>query len=191
MADKAKLTGIVLAGGRSVRMGCDKASLPWGDSDLLHTVLGALAPVCARLIVVSNLPRVITLPAVDVVADSYPGCGPLGGIQAGLAASGTDYNFVAACDMPYIDSRAVDYMAAAVNGFDAAVPFIDGYFNPLHAIYHRRCLAAIEEMLKQGHLRITDLYPKVRLRLVSAEELGQFRPDCAMLRNLNSPADLV
>ena len=190
MAEKPMLTGIVLAGGHSLRMGRDKASLPWRDGDLLHAVLAALGPACWRVIVVSNLPRTIARQNVQVVADRYAGCGPLAGIQAGLAASGDDYNFVAACDMPYIDSRAVAYMAAVAAGYDAAVPFIDGHFNPLHAIYHRRCLPAIEAMLRQGCLRITDLYPKIRLRLVSAGELGEFSPDCAMLRNLNSPADL-
>ncbi|MDR3560163.1 MAG: molybdenum cofactor guanylyltransferase [Negativicutes bacterium] len=190
MTEKPALTGIVLAGGRSVRMGSDKASLPWRGGDLLHAVLNALTPVCSELIVVSNSPRVITLPDVRVVADSYPGCGPLGGIHAGLAASGSDYNFVVACDMPYIDGRAAKYMAAAASGFDVAVPFIDGYFHPLHAVYHRRCLPVVEKMLTSGRYRIVDLYPEVRLRLVNAEELAQFSPDFAIFRNLNSPADL-
>ena len=190
MTADSMLTGIVLAGGHSIRMGCDKASLPWRGGDLLHAVLGALAPACSRLIVVSNQPRMITLPAVSIVADSYLGCGPLGGIQAGLAASCNDYNFVVACDMPYIDSRAVAFMADVGSGFDVAVPFIDGYFHPLHAMYHRRCLPRVEEMLREGRYRIIDLYPKVNVRLVSAEELAQFSPDCAMLRNLNSPTDL-
>jgi len=90
MAEGQVLTGIVLAGGLSRRMGRDKASLPWDGEDLLHTALRALAPVCDALVVVSNQPRAITLAGVVVVADDYEGCGPLGGIHAGLTAASGD-----------------------------------------------------------------------------------------------------
>jgi molybdopterin-guanine dinucleotide biosynthesis protein A len=190
MIEKAVFTGIVLAGGLSTRMGRDKASLPWGGEDLLHAALRALAPVCGRLIVVSNQPRTIALDGVSVVADRFPGCGPLAGIHAGLTAATGDYSFVVACDMPYIKSTAVAWMAAAAAGYDAAVPFIDGYYHPLHAVYSRRCLPVIERMLTAGQCRVLDFYPTVRLRPVCAAELAVFDPELSMLKNLNTPADL-
>jgi molybdopterin-guanine dinucleotide biosynthesis protein A len=190
MSEKRSLTGIVLAGGLSRRMGRDKASLPWGGEDLLHAVLRALAPVCGELIVVSNRPRAIAVADVAVVGDRYEGCGPLGGIHAGLSAAGGEYSFVAACDMPYLKSEAVAFMAAAAAGYDAAVPFIDGYYHPLHAVYSRRCLPIIEEMLAAGRRRIIDFYPAVNLRQINAVELAGFDPALAMLSNLNSPEDL-
>lgn len=190
MTNRDILTGIVLAGGLSTRMGRDKASLPWGGEDLLHAALRALAPVCDRLIVVSNQPRAIALAGVSVVADRFAGCGPLAGIHAGLTAATGDYSFVAACDMPYLRSAAVAWMAAAAVGYDAAVPFIDGYYHPLHAVYSRRCLPAIERMLTAGQCRVLDFYPDIRLRPVGADELACFDPDLAMLNNLNTPADL-
>jgi molybdopterin-guanine dinucleotide biosynthesis protein A len=185
-----RLTGIILAGGQSSRMGCDKASLPWGKGDLLHAVLTALAPVCQSLIVVSNVPRTISLAGVSVLTDKYRGCGPLGGMHAGLAASTSDYNFVVACDMPYINGDAVAYLAAAAAGYDAAVPYIDGYYHPLHAVYHRRCLASIERLLARGIYRVIDFYPEIKLKPVAAAELARFAPDLAMLRNINTPGDL-
>jgi molybdopterin-guanine dinucleotide biosynthesis protein A len=191
MADGAMpLTGIVLAGGRSTRMGRDKATLPWGDGDLLSTVLAALAPVCARLVVVSNVPRAIALAEVTVVGDRYRGCGPLAGIHAGLLTAGAGYSFVAACDMPCLRGDAVAYMAAAAAGYDAAVPFVDGHFNPLHAVYHHRCLPAIEALLASGRYRVVDFYGQVRLRRVEREELARFDAGLGMLRNVNSPEDL-
>jgi molybdopterin-guanine dinucleotide biosynthesis protein A len=191
MADMiAPLTGIVLAGGRSTRMGRDKASLPWGDGDLLNTVLAALAPVCRRLIVVSNVPRTIGLAEVAVVADQYQGCGPLAGIHAGLLAAGEGYSFVAACDMPYLRADAAAYMAKAAEGYDAVVPYVDGHYNPLHAVYHFRCLPAVEAQLAAGNYRVIDFYDKVRLRRVGKAELASFDPELRMLRNMNSPADL-
>lgn len=190
MASRDVLTGIVLAGGLSTRMGRDKASLPWGGEDLLHAVLRVLEPVCDRLVVVSNQPRTIALAGVTVVADHYRGCGPLAGIHAGLMAATGDYSFVVACDMPYVKSAAVAWMAAAAAGYDAAVPYIGGHYNPLHAVYSRRCLPFIEEMLTAGRCRVLDFYPAVRLRPVSAAELALFDLELAMLKNLNSPADL-
>jgi molybdopterin-guanine dinucleotide biosynthesis protein A len=183
-------TGIVLAGGLSTRMGRDKASLPWGESDLLHSVLAALAPVCRRLIVVSNRPRAVRLAGVTVVADRYEGCGPLAGIHAGLLAAQEGYCFVAACDMPYLRGDAAAWMADAAAGYDAAVPLVDGYYNPLHAVYHHRCLPAVEALLAGGRYRVIDFYPQVRLRPVSRDELAGFDAGLRMLENINSPEDL-
>jgi molybdopterin-guanine dinucleotide biosynthesis protein A len=188
---QSEVTGIVLAGGLSTRMGRDKASLPWDGGDLLHTILAAVATACPHLIVVSNTPRAIYLPEVTVVSDEYRGCGPLGGIHAGLKASGSDYNFVVACDMPYIEGDAIKYMLDAAQGYDAAVPFIDGFFHPLHAVYHRRCLEAVVGVLDRGGRRVVDFYPAVSLRLIDASELARFAPDCRMFCNLNHPKDFL
>jgi len=190
MTERNELTGIVLAGGLSTRMGRDKASLPWGDSDLLHTALAALAPVCRRLVVVSNTPRTIRLPDVTVVADRYRGCGPLAGIHAGLLAAGEGYCFVAACDMPYLRADAAAWMAGAARGYDAAVPLTGGHYNPLHAVYHHRCLPAVEALLGTGRYRVAALYPQIRVRAVSREELARCEPDLKMRVNMNSPEDL-
>ena len=187
------LTGIVLAGGQSSRMGRDKAGLPWGDSTLLRTVLDRLAPVCAELIVVSNTPR----PELDglgvrLTADAFLGCGPLGGIHAGLTAASNPYSFVTACDMPFLNTDAVAHIAAsAAGGFDAAVPWIDGYYHPLHAVYRVSCLPLIERMLAEGNYRVLDFYPAIRLRRVTEDEIARFDPALATLRNINTPEDLA
>lgn len=191
MSGRPGLTGIVLAGGHSSRMGRDKATLPWGDSDLLHTVLGRLAPACRELIVVSNIPRRLTMPAVRVVPDQYIDCGPLGGIQAGLAAAASEYSFVAACDMPFVNAASVEFLWRAAAGYDAAVPYIDGYYHPLCAVYHRRCLASVEALLQTGRYRVIDFYPDVRLRAVTREELTTLDQNLRLLRNLNGPDDLM
>ena len=183
------MNGIVLAGGLSTRMGHDKAALPWGDSDLLNTVLERLSPVCKRLIVVSNLEREIALPGVQVVADYYKLCGPLGGMQAGLAASDADYNFIAACDMPYLNTAAVAYIRQAADGYDAAVPYIDGHYNPLHGVYRQSCLPYIDSLLAEGNYRILNFYSQIKMRHITAEELRQFDPDLMTLSNANTPDD--
>jgi molybdopterin-guanine dinucleotide biosynthesis protein A len=186
-----QLTAIVLAGGRSSRMGQDKGSLPWGGSDLLQEILAELNLVCSELIVVSNLERKISLPHVRVVGDNYLGCGPLGGIQAGMAAATNQLQFIVACDMPHINSKVVAWMAGLAAGYDVVVPFVDQRYHPLHAIYRRRCLPTIEKMLAAGQLRLSDLYPQVMVRPVSAGELGVFGQPDKLLRNVNTPEDLI
>ncbi len=187
---KIELGGIVLAGGMSSRMGRDKASLPWGESDLLNTVLARLATVCGELIVVSNVPREILLPNVKMARDKYEKCGPLAGMQAGLTIASNDYNFIAACDMPYLNAAAAAYVGSASIGYDAAVPFIDGHFNPLHGVYHRACLPYIERLLEQKSYCILDFYHEINLRRITAEELRQFDNELKMLSNINTPEDL-
>jgi molybdopterin-guanine dinucleotide biosynthesis protein A len=184
------LTGIVLAGGLSTRMGRDKASLPWGDSDLLHTVLARLVPVCNELIVVSNIARDIAVPGVKIVTDRFFRCGPLGGMHAGLLASTNNYNFIVACDMPNLNTAAVAYIREVAAGYAVAVPFIDGYFNPLHAVYHKSCLPHIERLLAEERYRILEFYPLINLRQISEEELRQFDPELRTLDNINTPDDM-
>ena len=183
------MNGIILAGGLSSRMGQDKASLPWGDSDLLHAVLERLAPVCRKLIVVSNTVRDIRLPDVTVVADHYTLCGPLGGLHAGLTPSDADYNFIAACDMPYLNTHVVAFIREAAEHYDAAVPYIDGHYNPLHAVYRQTCLPYIDQMLQDSNYRILNFYSQIKMRHITVEELVQFDPDLMTLSNANTPDD--
>ncbi|MBP2646069.1 MAG: Molybdopterin-guanine dinucleotide biosynthesis protein [Firmicutes bacterium] len=186
----AELTGIILAGGLSTRMGRDKASLPWDGTDLLHTALNVLAPVCSQLIVVSNVERNILVPGVWVVHDLFRGCGPLGGIHAGISASRTEWNFVAACDMPCLNGQVVEYMAKNRKEYDVLVPFIANHYHPLHAMYHKRCLPRIRALLEQGNYRMTALFATLNVGLMEERELALFDESYAMLSNLNSPTDI-
>jgi molybdopterin-guanine dinucleotide biosynthesis protein A len=170
-------------------MGRDKAVLPWGQTDMLNTVLEALRPSCSQLIVVSDKPREIKVPDVLTVADKYTGCGPMGGVHAGLIASGSDYNFVAACDMPYINYEAVLYMASLASGYDALVPCVLDRLHPLHAIYHRRCIPLLEELLRRKKYKITELYPKINMRYLEGDELAAFDAKYRMLSNINNLDD--
>jgi molybdopterin-guanine dinucleotide biosynthesis protein A len=187
---KREIAGVVLAGGLSTRMGRDKASLSWGGSDLLHTVLSKLVPVCRELIVVSNIPRTLAIPEIKIVSDLYPQCGPLAGIHAALQSARYDYAFFAACDMPYLHTDAVGYIADAAFGYDAAIPFIDGYYHPLHGIYQKSCLPFIEKMLAEGNYRVLNFYDDVRLRKIERQEIARFDSELKTLRNINTPDEL-
>lgn len=184
-----QLCGIVLAGGKSSRMGSDKANLSWGKSDLLHRQLEVLASVCDELIVVSNVRRDIKISSVRVVSDRYPGRGPLGGLEAGLAAATQSVCFVVACDMPFLNVDSVAYVSQAVNGFDAAVPFVDGRWHPLYAAYQKTCLPVVQAHLASGRLRMSELLSAVTVRKVEMEDLLRFSPDLRVLQNVNTPGE--
>ena len=182
-------TGIILAGGQSSRMGADKASLPWGEGDLLNAQLSVLTTICEELIVVSNSPREIRLPGVRLVPDEFASCGPLGGLEAGLAAARTEVCFAVACDMPFLDAGSVQYLTREVAEFDAAVPFVGDRWHPLYAAYRTTCLPLIRSQLQAGRFRMSELLGSIRVRPVGAEELVGFCPKLSMLQNINTPEE--
>jgi molybdopterin-guanine dinucleotide biosynthesis protein A len=183
------MTGVVLAGGRNSRMGRDKASLPWQESDFLQVILQKLASVCDELIVVTNTARPEILPNVRYVADIIPQCGPLSGIHAGLVHASSDYAFVTACDMPYLSSAAVNHICAQSPGWDAVVPGSADFYEPLFACYAKSCIVPIETLLQNNNRKTQALFPLVRCKHVPLDEMKCFDPQLRLLRNINSPAD--
>ena len=178
--------GIVLAGGLSTRVGQDKASLPWGSSDLLHTVLESLGKVCSERIVVINRPWSSDIPGVTVVSDIIPQCGPLSGIHAGLSACNETHAFVTACDMPFLNPAAVGYLLSLAVDWEAVVPGRDRELEPLFAVYARSCLPAIESLLQQNVRKLQRLFPLIRHRCVDREGFRLFDPELNLFRNINT-----
>ena len=136
--------GIVLAGGLSTRAGQDKASLPWGETDFLHSILAHMGQVCSERIVVMNREWKPDIPGVKVVSDIIPQCGPLSGIHAGLSASSECHAFVTACDMPFFAPAAVEYLLSLSAGWDAVLPGNRKDMEPMFAVYARNCIPIIE-----------------------------------------------
>lgn len=180
--------GIILAGGTSTRMGKAKALLPLGGETLLARAWRLLAPLCREVIVVTSNPASLSFPGAKIVGDLFPGCGPLGGIHSGLVHSSFFYNFVLAVDLPFVSPALVDLLFGKAVGFDAAVPQVGGYFEPLCGVYAKSCLPAVEEALARGKRKVTAFYPRVGLRVVREEELaGVLTPETFF--NLNTPLD--
>lgn len=184
-------------------MGRDKALLPVPPDDrpLLAHVVARLAPVeSAALVVVTNnpeLPLLVSLPgAPQFVADAYPDTGTLGGIATGLRHT-TDWTLVVACDLPLVSAPLCRFLWAiaqeqeigASDRWDAVVPVVDGYEEPLHALYHARCLPAIEARLAQGQRRVISFMPDVRTRYVGEDELRRVDPKLHSFVNANTPEE--
>ncbi len=177
------VNAIVLAGGKSRRMGRDKASLPLGEKTLIDCLLDLLKELFDRIIVVGARPGVVMDASVFCVADEKPGIGPLMGICSGLEASDTECNFVTACDIPEFDKTFLKRMLERAGEYDILVPrHPDGRHEPLFAVYKRRLLPLIRFCLDEGVTKIDRIYPLCRQGYI---EIG----DESMLTNINTPQE--
>jgi molybdopterin-guanine dinucleotide biosynthesis protein A len=184
--------GIVLAGGKSTRMGTSKALLPFGPETMLQRVVRILGTLVSPIVVVAapgqELPA---LPAdVIVTQDEREGRGPLEGLRAGLKAlpATSDRAYVTSCDVPLLVPGFVTEMLELSRGFDVAVMEIDGFPHPLSAVYRTASLPHIEDLLAHDRLRPVFLYERVSTRRVTPGEITS-DPDLQTLRNLNTHDD--
>lgn len=185
-----KVTGAILAGGRSRRMGRDKAWLDLGDGvPLVRRVTGALERVADEVIVIANDPRYATL-GYRLEPDRYGDKGALGGIATAVAAAAGELVCVAACDMPYPSPDVYALLLRLAEGFDLAIPKIAGEYETMHAVYRRTCLAAMEAALARGDMRVISFFSDVRVRDVSPDEVRAVDPELACFVNLNTPEEL-
>ncbi len=190
---------IILAGGQSSRMGTDKALLklsPDGPT-LIEWVISAAQPVAeAGIIVVANQPGNYKWLGLPVIPDNYPGNGPLAGLEAGLAASKAENNFLLACDMPFVQTdllKALLVWAEDTGGksWDAVVPLnAEGKPEPLCALYNARVLPVAREYLTEQMLKMSDFLSALVTRYVEAAELKRYDPDLNSFKNLNTPREM-
>lgn len=188
-----EMTGIVLAGGKATRMGgaYDKAFLKIGSETIIERQLKALRNFFKEIIIVTNSPdRYKELKKVKIISDIVRERGPMGGIYSGLSASGSFYNFVVACDMPFIDKSLVRYIIGDKDGYDIVIPRIGKRFHPLFGVYSKNCISPIEKMLKYNRLKVTDIFSKVKTRFLSRREIERFDKDASSLLNINTPDEL-
>lgn len=197
-----ELSGIVVAGGQSRRLGQDKRQLKlWGEDGptLLEHTLGVVAPLCDELIVVLNDgDQWQSLPA-RIVADVYEDAGSLGGIYAGLAVASAPWSLVVAADMPLLNRDLLAALLARPRDYDVLVPRSPQpgaarnkrAVEPMHAVYSRACLAPLKATLDAGQRRIIDFFDRVRVVTVEHDELAQYDPDGDSFRNVNTPEELA
>lgn len=183
------MTGIVLSGGESRRMKTDKAFLRIAGLPLIEHVLRALRPVADRIIIVTNCPEAYASYDVEFAVDAFKKRGSLAGLYSGLLRSEEEYSIVVACDMPFLNSRLLSYMAESAAGYDITVPKRGEFIEPLHAVYHRRLLPVIEDHIKRDQRKIRDVFTGRRIRYITEEEIDRFDPARRSFINLNTPEE--
>lgn len=185
------ITGVILAGGASSRMGTDKALLELAGERLLARVYQPMASLFASTLLVTNNPERYSFLPCPAVPDLYPGEGSLAGIHAALHHAPTDLVFVVACDMPFVSPELVRHICGLAPGYDAVVPLSQDGIEPLHALYRTSCLPVMERMLENGEKRIRDLLNRVQSRMLPWEELASIPGARRSFLNLNTPAEFA
>lgn len=188
----ASICGVILAGGKSRRMGgTNKALMEVGGRRLVERGLDVLRRVVRDVIVITNSPQEFAFLGLPMFRDLIPGYGSLGGLFTGLKTCGHSYGLFVACDMPFLNEGVLGHMVGLVGGgHDIIVPRIRGELEPLHAIYAATCLPYVELLLEERDLKIVDLYPHVNVLEVPEEALRRFDPTFRFVVNVNTPDDL-
>jgi molybdopterin-guanine dinucleotide biosynthesis protein A len=180
------VTAFVLAGGKSSRMGSDKAFLKLRDETLLSRTLKIVGVVAQEVVIVGDARKFA--PFGRVVEDVYRDRGPLGGIHAALASSSTDLNLMLAVDLPFVESRFLEYLLlrARESVTMVTVPRAGEGFQPLCAVYRRGFLGLAEQSLREGKNKIDALFAKVETCVIELDELVRAGFSAEMFRNLNT-----
>ena len=184
------VTAFVLAGGKSSRMGSDKAFLRLGEETLLFRALTVASAVAEEVRIVGDTQKFAAFG--QVVEDVYRDRGPLGGIHAALSGSATEWNLMLAVDLPFAGRELLRYLLLRAQKSDAAVtvPRAGGGLQPLCAVYRRRFAEVAEQSLRDGENKIDLLFAKVETCVLGEDELARAGFSAEMFRNVNTPEEL-
>ena len=185
------VTGILLAGGKSRRMGIDKRFLKLGGATLVRRALSVYERIFTEiLIVVAEPVPELTDMGHQVVTDLIPNYATIGGLYTGLSLSHTPRVFAAACDMPFLNPRIIGHLVEYC-GDDVVMPKLGTGLQPMHAVYAKTCLPYFERMMANNNLSIQAVlgHHELQVRLVTEEVLRTFDPQLMSFLNLNTPED--
>ena len=189
-----KISCIILAGGKSLRLGHDKVIERLGNTTLLEKVISRIDSFSQEIVIVTaekrDFEQLSGNPKVKTVTDILPGRGSLGGIYTGLVNSSFFHNLVIAADMPFLNRELIGYMIGTAEGFDYVIPRMGKFYEPLHAIYSKNCISPIEDMINRDRRVIIELFDYVKVRYVDTEEIDRFDPEHLSFFNINTKQDL-
>jgi molybdopterin-guanine dinucleotide biosynthesis protein A len=187
------MTSIILAGGKSSRLGQSKALQIIEGKSLIQWVVDRLAILSTEIIIATAHGEAIPCSSavrIKTVADIYPGKGPLAGIYSGLIASSSSRAIVVGCDTPFLSVGLLEYMTQICSTFDVVVPRIKKKVEPLCAVYSKNCVAPIQELLERDERQIIKLFSMVKVKYVGEAGINSFDPEHLSFFNINSQADL-
>jgi len=186
-----KVTGVIQAGGRSVRMGgLPKALMDVGGRRIVERVADVLGQVTDDLLLVTNTPELYAFLGLPMVGDVFPDGGALGGIYSGLRAAPGDAAFTVACDMPFLSPAVARLVTGRAPEADVVVPRTGPHYETLHACYGRACLGPMERRLRERQLKITGFWDEVRVLAIPEEEIARVADPAVVFSNVNTPQEL-
>ena len=184
------ITGVILVGGKSRRMGRDKAFLEIAGKPLFERVLEVFTESLTQVVLVGDSEERFAGYGLPFLPDIYPGSS-LGGLYTGLYHAATEYIFAAPCDLPFPSGEVLRHLCSLRNGYDVVVPTTAKGYEPLSALYSKSCLGPIRALLDSGDYCAYAYYPQVRVRYVTYEELARFNRDGRAFLNINTPEEFA
>ncbi len=186
-------TAIILAGGKSSRMGFDKQFLKLRDKYVIEIIAEKLEKVFSEIIIVTGRPEEYAKYGFKLVEDEVRNFGPLAGIHVGLKNSGSIYNYVVACDMPFINLKYIRYMMQLIeesdDRVDGVITKLGDWIEPFNAFYSQNLISRIEENMKNGKRQINLMLQDANVLYVSEAKAREFSPDWEMFTNINTFKD--
>jgi len=188
MENDNKVTGIILAGGKSTRMGMDKGFCALNGKPMVQYAIDVLKQVCDYIIISSNNED-YELFEFPVIPDLIRDIGPMGGIYSGLKQSNTQDNFFISCDMPMVTVELVQHILSLKEGYDAVIPTWNNYQEPMCAYYNKNILEKLSTLIQKGDYKLQNIIPKVNHRTVEITNKLDFYND-QLFANVNCGVDL-
>ena len=189
------VTGVILAGGKSRRMGENKALLQLGGDSLIGHVIHRMRLVTDELLLITNNPAEYKHLDLPMYEDILPNTGALGGIHTGLSYASHDAVLCVACDSPFLDPKLITYLTSLLSGHDAVIPYTfrgdtgQMTLQTLCAVYSKRCLPIIKLMLQEREFRVHAIYERAHIKRIPPEVWRKFDPEGMSFFNINTPED--
>lgn len=184
------ITGIILVGGKSRRMGQDKALLAVQGKTLFERALEPFQQSFAQVLLIGDRPERFAAYRLPVIPDLYPGSS-LGGLYTGLFHAGTEHIFVTSCDLPFPNLAILQYLCSLRGDWDAIIPESPQGAEPLFACYRKSCLEAMRDRLEQQRFSISAACSGLHVRQVPYEDIAALDPAGTAFLNLNTPEDIT
>ena len=184
------LSGVILCGGKSTRMGQNKALISIDGVPIIARIHALFKKMFREVIIVSDQPQLFSNLSAKIFPDLIPGRGALGGLYTGLFFSSFPFSFSVACDMPFLKKPLIDFLLRDIEGFDIVVPRTEDGLQPLHAVYARNCLDPIKRLMDAGNCKIIDFYRMVRVKIVDENDFLFLDPLRHSFINVNTPEEL-
>jgi molybdopterin-guanine dinucleotide biosynthesis protein A len=188
---RPSITGIILSGGKSSRMGVNKAFIEIDGVPIISRIHGLFKELFQEIIIVANEKELFGRFDANIYSDLFPNCGVLGGLYTGLFFSSFPYSFCVASDMPFLKESVIEYLMNSIDHFDVIVPKAEDGLQPLHAIYSKDCLKPMREIIEKGKYKVIDFYPMVKIKIIEQHEFRSLDPTGESFINVNTPEELL
>jgi molybdopterin-guanine dinucleotide biosynthesis protein A len=191
LESKKEITGVILSGGKSIRMGKNKAFIQVEGVPIIKRIHNLFRELFREVIIVTNDRDLFSDFDSKIYSDLIPGKGALGGLYTGIFFSSFYHSFCVACDMPFIKKALVQYLIENMDNRDVIVPRTKDGLQPLHAIYSKNCIDPIRKSIDEGKSKIIDIYDQVNVKIVDEEDFLCFDPGRESFINVNTPEELL